>query len=506
MASFNKTTKHTTSAATNVPAAVRHIVTAQPDTTNLAGGKAFKQSAQYQLAFLMLTSFVENQFYRTAGDTLLQLRNLISQVDPKFAAKAAIYARTQAGMRSISHASAAEIVKIVKGEKWTKHFLDKVIYRVDDAAEILAAYIHLHKKPIPNSLKKGLALGLGKFDRYQLAKYKGETDAVKLVDLFNLVHPKPSAQNAEAYKDLMEGKLASTDTWESELSAAGQTGKNKGEVWAELVTNKKLGYFALLRNMRNILQNCSPEILEIACAQLVDEKSIKRSLVLPFRYMVAIKEMSSLQESGVRKVIAALDKAAEIALCNVPKFEGNTLVALDCSGSMGSLSWAVARGKGKDGRSPAEIGALFGAVLTKTNDADFLLFDDRASYHNINLGDTLSTITKTIAAGCRGGGTDFNCIFKPLTKKYDRIIILSDMQAWIGHNTPQAAFGEYCKTYKASPKVYCFDLAGYGSMQFPAEGIYQLAGFSDKTMDLMQALEKDPSAILTAINAVELPE
>lgn len=505
MASFNKITKSTSSAATNVPAAVRKIVNAVPDTKNLAGGQAFTQTAEYQLAFLMLTSFVEPQFYRTKADTLLLLRNLISKVDPKFAAKAAIYARTECGMRSISHAAAAEIVKVVKGEKWTKHFIDRVIYRVDDAAEILAAYMHLHQKPIPNSLKKGLALGLGKFDRYQLAKYKGETDAVKLVDLFNLVHPKPSAQNAEAYKDLIEGKLASTGTWESELSAAGQTGKNKGEVWAELVTNKKLGYFALLRNMRNILQNCSPEILELACAQLVDEKSIKKSLVLPFRFMVAIKEMSSLQESGVRKVVAALDKAAEISLCNVPKFDGNTLVALDCSGSMGSIGYAASL-RGKDSRSPAEIGALFGAVLTKTNDADFLLFDDRASYHNINLGDTLSTITKTISAGCRSGGTNFDCIFDPLNKAYDRIIILSDMQAFIARRTPQAAFGRYCAKHKAKPKVFCFDLQGYGTTQFPSEGIYQLAGFSDKTMDLMQALERDPSAVLTAINSVELPE
>lgn len=503
MASFNKTTKSTSSAANKTPAAVRKIVNPQPDTVNLAGGKAFKQTAEYQLAFLMLTSFVEDQFYRTKGDTLLQLRNLITQVDPKFAAKAAIYARTECGMRSITHAAAAEIVKIVKGEKWTKHFLNKVIYRVDDAAEILAAYIHLHQKPIPNSLKKGLALGLGKFDRYQLAKYKGESDAVKLVDLFNLVHPKPSAENAEAYKDLIEGRLASTGTWESELSAAGQTGKNKGEVWADLVTNKKLGYFALLRNMRNILQNCSPEVLDMAIAQLTDEKAIKRSLVLPFRFMVAIKEMSSLQESGVRKVIAALDKAAEISLSNVPKFNGNTLVALDCSGSMTSLGWNP---KSKDGRSPAEIGALFGAVLTKTNDADFLLFDDRASYHNINLGDTLSTITKTISAGCRGGGTNFNCIFNPLNKKYDRIIILSDMQAWIGHNTPQTAFGEYCKKFKANPKIYCFDLQGYGTSQFPADGIYQLAGFSDKTMELMQVLETDPGAMIAMINQIELPE
>ena len=53
-------------------------------------------------------------------------------------------------------------------QSWTKNFFDKVVYRVDDASEILAAYMTLHGKPIPNSLKKGLALSLGKFNGYQL--------------------------------------------------------------------------------------------------------------------------------------------------------------------------------------------------------------------------------------------------------------------------------------------------------------------------------------------------
>jgi 60 kDa SS-A/Ro ribonucleoprotein len=507
MSAFGKQKK--VSAANAVPAAVTRIVNAVPDTINKAGSEAFSLTPHYQLAFLMLTSFVEDQFYRTKAQTLTELREAIKKVDPKFAAKAAIYARTECGMRSITHAAAAEIAKNVKGEQWTKNFFDKVVYRVDDASEILAAYLYLHGKPIPNSLKKGLALSLSKFDAYQLAKYKGNSDAVKLVDLFNLVHPKPDAAHAEAYQALMEGKLASTDTWESKISAAGQAGGSdsekealKTEAWRSLVLNKKIGYFALLRNLRNIHNTGDKELIDAACVSLTNEKLIKNSLVLPFRFLTAQKEFASINSTDSRKIVAAIDSAIEISLSNVPKFEGETLIAMDCSGSMTWTGHVQANGKPK--QTPGEIGSVFCAVLAKASNADIILFDGKATYENIKLNDTVLTTAANIQAKCRGGATNFNSIFETANRKYDRVIILSDMQSWVGGYCPAAAYRAYCAKFKANPKIYCFDLQGYGTLQFPQENVYSLAGFSDKTMDLMSLLEKNPNALLQEIEKIEL--
>lgn len=510
MSSFN--TKKV-SAANSVPSSVRRIVNPVADTINKAGGQAFRLTPQYELAFLTLTTFLEPEFYRTKTDVVNKVRELILKTeDPIFVAKTAVFARNVYGMRSISHLLAAEIAKGVKGQQWTKHFYDKVVRRVDDAAEILAAYLALHEKPIPNSLKKGLALSLGKFDSHELAKYKGNNKGVKLVDLFNIVHPKPNASQAKAFKQLVEGNLASTDTWEVELSAAGQDAKtdkqkqaNKAEAWKKLIDSGKIGYFALLRNLRNIVEQADDKTVDAACKLLTDRKRIKNSLVLPFRYMTAQGEIAKLPGSSrSRKVISAISEAIEISLDNAPVFTGETLVVLDDSGSMmsGTQAWG-ATWDPSNTKCPAAIGSIFAAVLAKRNNADLMLFNSVARYVNYNTHDSVSTITDNLRKKFTNGGTDFHEIFKTANRKYDRIIILSDMQGWIGHHSPQADFKAYCQKHKAAPKVYSFDLQGLGTIQFPQDGVFCLAGFSDKTLDLMQVLEHDPAALLKQIQEIK---
>jgi hypothetical protein len=141
-------------------------------TENLAGGQAYTQSSELALVSLLLTSFVNDQFYRTSDETLSNLRKLLSKVDPEFAAKACIYARDKFGMRSISHALAAELAKYLSGKDFAKNFYDKIVVRPDDMMEILAYYDINCGHKIPNSMKKGFAKSFDKFDGYQLSKWK----------------------------------------------------------------------------------------------------------------------------------------------------------------------------------------------------------------------------------------------------------------------------------------------------------------------------------------------
>jgi len=196
-------------------------------TTNLAGGEAFQESPELEFISILLTSFVQDQYYRSASDGINRVKALVKACDKEFCAKAAIYARNEFGMRSISHVVAGEIAKQVKGKEWTKRFFDKVVYRVDDITEILSYYMGEYKKPLPNSLKKGLAKAFDKFNEYQLAKYRGEGKQLSLVDAVNLVHPSPFNGNADALKKLVNGELVSKDTWESELTKAGQNAESK---------------------------------------------------------------------------------------------------------------------------------------------------------------------------------------------------------------------------------------------------------------------------------------
>lgn len=415
-------------------------------TVNLAGGEAYTQSSELELVSILLTSFANEQFYRSSNDTFDRLKELVKLCDKEFVAKAAIYARTQFGMRSITHVVASELAKHIGGASWAKDFYDKIVYRPDDMMEILSYHMAKNGKETA-AMKKGFAKAFDKFDKYTLAKYRGGGKGVKLIDVVNIVHPKGTEKNAEAIAALVKGELKSFDTWESELTKAGQAASTddekaefKKDVWVRLISERKIGYFALLRNLRNIIEQ-APEALPGALEMLTDEKLIHKSLVLPFRYLTAYQELQKVNNgANVRNVLVALNKAVDISISNVPKFDGDTLVVLDVSGSM----------SGK----PSEIGSLFSAVLIKSNNADFITFSDEAQYRNVNPLDSTLTIAQSLKFSA--GGTDFHSIFRTANRKYDRIIILSDMQGWIGHTTPVGEYNAYKSRVGANPFIYSF--------------------------------------------------
>lgn len=105
---------------------------------NLAGGEAYQVSIHYELVSILLTSFVQDQFYRSSQSTQHRLQALVAQADVEFAAKAAIYARTEFGMRSITHILAACIAPRLSGKPWAKQFYERIVHRPDDMGKILA--------------------------------------------------------------------------------------------------------------------------------------------------------------------------------------------------------------------------------------------------------------------------------------------------------------------------------------------------------------------------------
>lgn len=467
------------------------------ETVNFAGGQAYAKTAEVELVSILLTSFVQDQFYRKADDTVKRIPELLAKVDPKFAAKAAIYARNTFGMRSITHVLAVEVAKYLSGKDWSKKFFEDIIRRPDDMTEIISYYFSKNKgKALPNSLKKGFAKAFDKFDGYQLAKYKSEGNEVSLVDIVNLVHPKATDKNKKALDALINGTLKNTETWEAKLSNAGKVAESeedkadlKAGAWKELIDTKKIGYLALVRNLRNIMTQ-APGSIDGACELLKDEKLIKKSLILPFQYVTAIDEINKIGGSDARKIVSALEDAIEIACSNVPQMPGKTCVIYDRSGSM--------RGQ------PTKIGGLFAAVLAKSNNADVVLFGSTAQYVNFNLRDSIFTISNKFN-GVDLGGTDYSKFLTLLDKKYDRLIILSDGEAWGQYNSSQSYFNDYKTKKGANPFLYNFDLAGHPSVQFKGNKVIALAGFSEKIFDLMSMAEQDVNVLTNTIkNSVEL--
>lgn len=468
-----------------------------PDiTTNLAGSESYKQDDTLGFVSLLLTTFLQDKFYESGTDQMDRLVKYATTLDPLFVAKAAMYARKEHGIRSATHVIAAEVARRLKNTKDGWKIIHNLIHRPDDMLEILAYTRTKYGKGIPAILRKGIASKLEDFDAYQLAKYKAATSHYKMVDLFNLIHPKPNEKNKDTYAKLMKGELANTQTWEAKLSDAGNDADKKKESWNSLLIEKRLGYFALLRNLRNIVQD-APELIDIACQQLIDPSSIKHSMVMPFRFKTASDELLQIPGSQAQKVVQAIAQAANISVDNVPHWDGNTLIAVDASGSMTEST---------NKTRPIDIATLFAAAMFKKNDADILLFDSKATF--INADKTMNVITMAnsllhVVTTKFGGGTDFNIIFNT-NRRYDRIIVLSDMQAWVGGEVPN--YNAYCLQQKVDVKIHHFDLAGHGTMQFPQKNIYCYAGFSDKIFDIMQFIESDKNALIKTINDIDIFE
>ena len=504
---------------------------------NRQGGTAYRQSPELRLVSLLLTSTVSNQYYRSAGAQLMELNALLAEVDARFAAQAAVYARNEFGLRTITHALAAQLAARASGTTWGASFYDRVVRRPDDMLEIAAAYLGAADSGnnLTNAMKKGFAAAFDRFDGYQLAKYRGEGKQVKLVDLVNLVRPIPTERNATALSGLVNDTLRNTGTWESKLSAAGQeedTDEAKAAAWAELLSEGKLGYFALLRNLRNILEQ-APECTELVVEQLRDPARIRNSLVLPFRLLSAYRTVEAMPKgtglrrpgSGVlgdllgsvmgakfakpkkvsrrtlrRKVLGALEAAIDVSLVNVPDLP-RTLIAVDNSGSMCS------RIGGSKVVACNQLGALFGIALAKRSKADLMEFGTTARYLDYGpLESTLGFAKDFEARNEVGHGTNFEAIFECAgTRAYDRIVILSDMQSGLHEERGAATLASYRKRSGADPYVYSIDLQGYGSSHFPAGGrLFQFAGYSEKVFDLMRLAEQDPRVLLRTIGEIEL--
>lgn len=489
MARFNKTTK-----------------TQVAETTNQAGGQAFSLSNKRKLVDILLTSLISDQYYRSTPALLQEVNTLVEELDPMFVAKAAVYARNVHGLRSITHYVAALLSKKLSGQPFAASFYDNVVRRPDDMLEIASVFKQLkneEKLRLTNGMKKGFASAFNKFDNYQIAKYKADTKDISLVDIVNLVHPKSTDKNQEALSKLVAGTLKNEDTWEAKLSAAGSNEEEKENAWLELLREKRLGYLALLRNLRNILQTENTELIKLAQEALVVEKAIINSRVFPFQILTSFIEVNKLTNKGVRPIKAALEKAVKISARNLPNYDMDTrvAVAIDMSGSMNSQF-------GSTSLMYVQVGMFMAMTISDLCDNVYTYaFATGCKTINPPQGAILENTISFINNDDIGYGTEGYKVIQDLIKSkkvVDKILIFSDCQLYGG--STETAWKTYLKDVNPNAKMYVFDLAGYGTsfVKLNGNSAYQISGFSDKVFEYFEKMEQDPNFIINEIESVQL--
>lgn len=274
-----------------------------------------------------------------------------------------------------------------------------------------------------------------------------------------------------------------------------------------------MGYMALLRNLRNIIEaGVSMEALEQVCNYLADRDAIAKSKQLPFRFLAAYREIQILSYGSVPMVLDALEKAAELGAANIRGFGKNTSVMIACDVS-GSMQKPISE---RSKIQNYDIGLMLAMLLqSRCDHVQTGMFGDTWKIINVSRKNILSNVQEFYKReGEVGYSTNGYLILKDLINRkvvVDKVMIFTDCQLWnsnvvdqITQNNMTSLWKQY-KSIAPKAKLYLFDLAGYGNtpLEVQRDGVFLIAGWSDKIFDVLVALEEGQNT-LTEIEKIVL--
>ena len=492
---------------------------------NHAGAKAYSLTPALELYTSVVTSILSDTFYEKADDRLARIQALIAQNNAEFVAKLAVYAREKMYLRSMPLVLVTELAKIHQGDNLISRAVGRVVNRADEITELLAYYQLANARNdtkklnrLSKQIQKGLAEAFNKFDEYQFSKYNRDSAAVKLRDALFLVHPKAKNEAQQAIFDkIAKDELAIAQTWETALSAVGQNDfasedeklVAKSQAWEQLILEGKLGYMALLRNLRNIIEaKVRQEAIEKVCAMLSNARAVANSKQLPFRFLSAYRELKIVNNGRVSQILSALELAVQHSATNIRGFDANTrvVIAADVSGSMQRVI------SPKSTVQNFDIGLMLAMLLQNRCDNVVTgMFGDTWKIINVPKNNILANVMEFHRReGEVGYSTNGHLVVQDLIKRrvvVDKIMIFTDCQLWNsnGGNQISVAWNKY-KAIAPNAKLYLFDLVGYGQTPINmVEGrdVFLIAGWSDKIFDILAAIE-DGSNAVEVINQIEI--
>jgi hypothetical protein len=443
------------------PAASGPVSTVDRPLATAEGGRGWERDVRSELFLLAITNLVaEDTFYesgRQRDDRFSALVQQATRDDPEWTARLIRWLRSEANMRSASIVAAAEYAKA--GGPGPRQVVASALQRADEPGEFVAYWHAKYGRTLAGGKQRGLADAVTRlFTERAALKYDGASNAYRLGDVVELVHPTASAPwQDDLFRHLIDRRhdrpspriterlplVAARAAAEavppaerrahlSELTPAQRAGflRDAGATWEWLsgwlqgpmdalaweAVIPSMGYMALLRNLRNFdEQGVSDAVAAQVAARLADPAEVAASRQFPLRFLSAYRAAPSLRWSW------PLEQAVQHSLANVPALPGRTLVLVDLSGSM----WSPLSTRSQAQRW--EAAALFGFALgLRAESADVVVYG--SSHERVPLvpaGSLLSSI-----AGLRGmGGTDTFGTLAATYAGHDRVVILTDEQA-----------------------------------------------------------------------------
>ena len=416
------------------------------------GAPAKRISPEQQLRRSVLSCLLwENEFYEDGKSIADRITEYAGKCSKDFVSALAVEARNVHGLR---HAPLMLLLDLIgRGGSGVAETIRDTVRRPDELGELLALYWRGGKRPLSAQLKRGLAAAIGKFSEHSLAKYDRD-GPVKLRDVLFLTHAKPKDdEQAALYKRVAERQLVMPDTWEVKLSG----GADKRETFERLIREGKLGYLALLRNLRNMMDaGCDRQLVADA---IVARKGAE--LVFPFRYVAAARACPQME--------SYIDQALCEAIATGPRLSGLTAVLVDVSGSMDAAM------SGKSDMKRIDAAAALASVVN--GDVRVFTFSERIAEVPPRRG--MAGVDAVIRSQPHSGtylGQAVTAINANV--KHDRLIVITDEQSHDRVPDPTAKRAYMVNVASAKNGV------GYGRWT-------HLDGFSESIIRYIAEVEND---------------
>jgi 60 kDa SS-A/Ro ribonucleoprotein len=481
------------------------------NTVNAEQAPAYAFTPRHRLAQLAATGCLGQTFYANAEAQLDAVLALAKELDAAFVAKTALYAREAGFMKDMPALLAATLAARDVA------LLGQVFGRVIDNGKMLRNFVQIvrsgavGRKSLGSRPKRLVQQWLLTASEKQLLSASvGNTPS--LADVVKMVHPKPDEAWRAAWFAWLIGKPVDeaalppiTQAFErfkreSAQGAAAEVPDVPFQMltaleltatqWAQIA---RTGSWQMVRQNLNTFARHGvfelPGMTEAIAAKLRDPLSVAKARVMPYQLMSAFKAAGDAVPAVVRD---ALQDAMELAIGNVPRFDGRVVVCPDVSGSMSSAVTGH-RGSATSSVRCIDVAALVAASILRKNPAARVLpFEQAVVQLSLNARDSVMTNAQALAK-IGGGGTNCSAPLALLNKErasVDLVILVSDNESWVDANrrgaTQTVREWELLKARNPQARLVCIDIQPGATTQAAERAdILNVGGFSDAVFTMV---------------------
>ena len=450
------------------------------DAVNEAGGVAYKMSARAALAQYVCTGCLNGTFYSTAKTQLDNVRQLLTEVEPEFLGKLAVYAHEKSFMKDLP----ALLVTYLASDKGAGDakcggpttpvqerklkVLRKIFHRVITNGKMLRNFVQMIRAAafgrksfgeIPRQLIRDW------FEKKSPANlfFNSIGNDPSLADIIKIIKPKPNTPEKAAVLAYLLG-AETVDAEDGKMLVRKYLDKNDKQVkvaysqpydnlpaivkeyeawkkdkslpvpainfrfldneklstaqWADIAS--KANWLTTLKNLNAYADHGVfgvDGMTDMIAARLSDADEIRKVKAFPYQIMMAF--LATDTEAKVpQKVRNAIQDAMEVAVQNVPTL-GKVKFFPDVSGSMKGAAITGDRGSATSKVRCIDVAALFAVSMLRNNqEAEVIPFDTQVHKPNLNPRDSIMT-NATALAKFGGGGTSCSLPLKSLNDRRD---------------------------------------------------------------------------------------